>query len=100
MISPHLNTMLARTKVTGLEDPQMSAEAMAEVDRIIARGVERTIAAARTAVIEATLRPGMTEHEAAQWAAAASRIVPTVTRRVALALEAPLRTAIEPEACS
>ena len=127
MISPHLNTMLARAKANELEDSHctradpaaartgLSVEAMAEVDRIIARGVQKTVAAARTAVIEATLRPGMTEREAALWAATASRMVPTLTRRVALALEASLRTAIEqdqggsaenraafvgPEACS
>ena len=76
----------------------LSVEAVAEVDRIIARGIARIVAASRTAVIEATLRPGMTEHDAAQvWAAAASQLVPTATRLIVLAFEAQLRRAVEQE---
>jgi adenylate cyclase len=39
----------------------LSIETIAEVDRTIARGVRKMVAASRTAVIETTLRPGMTE---------------------------------------
>jgi adenylate cyclase len=76
----------------------LSVEAVAEVDRIIARSITQMVAASRTVVIEATLRPGMTEHEAAQaWAMAASQLVPSVTRRIMLAFEAHLLKAIEHE---
>ena len=76
----------------------LSVEAVAEVDRIIARGIARIVAASRTVMIEATLRPGMTEHAAAQvWAAAAGQLVPTATRLIVLAFEAHLRRAVERE---
>ena len=88
-----LGRLLAVALAAGL-----SVEAVAEVDRIIARGIARIVAASRTAVIEATLRPGMTEHDAAQvWAAAASQLVPTATRLIVLAFEAHLRTAVQQE---
>ena len=88
-----LGRLLAAALAAGL-----SVEAVAEVDRIIARGITRIVAASRTVVIEATLRPGMTEHEAAQvWAAAASQLVPTATRLIVLAFEAHLRRAVQRE---
>jgi adenylate cyclase len=72
-----------------------SIESIADVDRTIARGVRQMAAAARTAVIETTLRPGMTEHEAAHAWEAAAQLVTNVTSRIALAFEAHLLKAIE-----
>jgi adenylate cyclase len=69
---------------------------MSEVDRVIARGIAQMVAACRGAVLQATLRPGMTELEAAQvWAQGSERLVPIATRRIALAFEAHLRHGIE-----
>ncbi|MGI8412801.1 MAG: adenylate cyclase regulatory domain-containing protein [Solirubrobacteraceae bacterium] len=60
----------------------LSIQAIAEVDRIMARGITPVVATAR-AVVEATLRPGMTEAEAAEaLAEAASRLLPIAPRRV------------------
>lgn len=88
-----LGRLLAVTLAAGL-----SVEAVAEADRIIARGIAQIVAASRTVVIEATLRPGMTEHDAAQvWAAAATQLVPIATRLIVLAFEAQLRRAVQQE---
>jgi adenylate cyclase len=73
----------------------LSLETIAEVDRTIARGVRKMVAASRTAVIETTLRPGMTEHLAAHAWKAAAPLVTNVTSRIALAFEAHLLNLIE-----
>jgi adenylate cyclase len=73
----------------------LSLEIIAEVDRTIARGVRKMVAASRTAVIETTLRPGMTERLAAHAWKAAAPLVTNVTSRIALAFEAHLLNLIE-----
>ena len=92
-VDVELGRQLATALAAGL-----SVGAVAEVDRAIARGITQIVAASRTAVLEATLRPGMTEREAARaWASAARQLVPNATRRIVLASEAHLRKAIEHE---
>lgn len=82
---------LARLLKVGL-DAGVPVEAIAEINRVIARGVVGMAAASRTAAIEAALRAGTTEHEAALfWARAAEHLVPNTTRVITLAFEAHLR---------
>ena len=70
----------------------VSVEAIAELNRVIARGALQMAASSRTAVIEAALQPGTTEREAALlWARAAEHLVPNTTRVITLAFEAHLR---------
>jgi adenylate cyclase len=77
----------------------VSAKAMSEVDRVIARGIAQIVAACRRAVLQTTLRPRMTELEAAQvWAQDSERLLPIATRRIALAFEALFAT--ESNACA
>ena len=66
--------------------------AIAEINRVIARGVAQIAAVSRTALIEATLQQGMTEREAGLlWARATRLLVPNTSRVIALAFEAQLR---------
>jgi adenylate cyclase len=82
---------LARLLKVGL-DAGVPVEAIAELNRVIARGVVAIAAASRTAAIEAALGAGTTEHEAAMfWARAAEHLVPNTTRVISLAFEAHLR---------
>lgn len=82
---------LARLLKVGL-DAGVPVDAIAEINRVIARGAVAMAAASRTAAIEAALTAGTTEHEAALfWARAAEYLVPNTTRVIALAFEAHLR---------
>jgi adenylate cyclase len=75
-----LDLALARQLAVALA-AGLSLETIADVDRTIARGVRKMVAASRTAVIETTLRPGMTEHQAAHALEAAAPLVTNVTSR-------------------
>src|SRR4051812_24886137 len=67
---------LARLHKIGV-DAGVPTEAISELNRVIARGVSQIAGAARTALIEATLRQGMTEREAGLlWAQAARVLAP------------------------
>ena len=82
---------IARSHKVGV-DAGIPTSAIAEVNRVIARGVAQIAAASRTALIEATLRQGMSEREAGLlWARAARLLVPNTNRVIALAFEAHLR---------
>jgi adenylate cyclase len=82
---------LARLLEVGLT-AGMPVDAIAELNRVIARGTLQMAASSRTIAIEATLHSGMTEHEAALlWARLAQHLVPNTTRVISLAFEAHLR---------
>jgi adenylate cyclase len=88
-----LDLALAR-QVAAERAAGFSIETISDVDRTIARGVRKIAAASRAAAIETTLRPGMTEHQAAHASVSAAQLVATVTSRIALAFEAHLLQAI------
>jgi adenylate cyclase len=86
---------LARLLHTGLS-AGVGVEAIAELNRVIARGVVAMAASSRTAAIEAVVRPGTSEREAAMfWAGAAEHLVPNTTRVISLAFEAHLRRLVQ-----
>jgi adenylate cyclase len=68
---------LAHLLKVGL-DGGVAVEAIAELNRVIVRGVVAMAASSRTIAIEAAVRPGTTERDAAlMWARAAEYLVPT-----------------------
>lgn len=82
---------LARLLKVGL-DAGVPVEAIAELNRVIARGVVAMAAASRATAVEVALAQGTTEREAALfWARAAEYLVPNTTRVIELAFEAHLR---------
>jgi adenylate cyclase len=82
---------LARLLKVGLS-AGVPVEAIAELNRVIARGALQMAASSRTIAIEATLQSGMTEREAALlWARFAQQLVPNTTKVISLAFEAQLR---------
>jgi len=82
---------LARLLEVGLT-AGVPVEAIAELNRVIARGALQMAASSRTIAIETTLRSGMTEREAALlWARFAEQLVPNTTTVISLAFEAHLR---------
>jgi adenylate cyclase len=85
---------LARSLRVGV-DAGVGLEAIAEINRVIARGVAAMAASSRTAAIEAAIEHGSTELEAALfWARAAEHLVPNTTRVITLAFEAHLRVLV------
>jgi adenylate cyclase len=88
---------LARMLALGIQGG-VPVEAIAEINRVIARGMAQIAAATRMTVIEATLRAGMTEREAAlAWAQAARRLGPNMITVLTLAYELHLRKAVRSE---
>jgi adenylate cyclase len=82
---------LAHLLKVGL-DAGVAVEAIAELNRVIVRGVVAMAASSRTIAIEAAVRPGTTERDAAlMWARAAEYLVPNTTRVITLAFESHLR---------
>jgi adenylate cyclase len=82
---------LARLLAVGLS-AGVPVQAIAELNRVIARGVVAMAASSRTAVIEAALDSGTSEREAAHmWAGAAEHLIPNTTKVISLAFEAHLR---------
>jgi adenylate cyclase len=82
---------LARLLAVGLS-AGVPVEAIAELNRVIARGVAAMAASSRTIAIETALEAGTSERDAAHtWARAAEYLIPNTTRVITLAFEAHLR---------